>query len=694
MADVKTPAAAPAAPQPAPALPPAPEGFVNVFVDGELLFAKKGSTVMSACSKAGKQIPHFCFHERLSIAGNCRMCLVEIEGMPKPIASCHWPVAEGMKVRTASPMAEEARKGTMELLLANHPLDCPICDQGGECRLQDLAMAAGSDRSHFKEAKRAVDDKDIGAKIKTVMTRCIHCTRCVRFATEIAGVEEFGATGRGASTQIGTYVEQALQSEVAGNMIDLCPVGALTSKPYAFTARPWELVKTPSVDVLDAIGTPITADNRHGKVMRILPRVDETLNEEWLSDAARFSYDALNRNRLTVPHVAHKATGWAEAFKAFKKAAADVEEGKAAGFMGAMASMEEAYAFRHFMADVLATPHMDCRKEGSILGTGSAYMLSRPVADFESVGAVLLVGCNPRLEAPILNLRLRKAALKKKAKIAHIGVPEDLTYSVEQLGNDPAILQAMAKGKHPFADVLKATEGAVILVSGHVMERSDAAEMAAMLEMIARKTGATVSVLADTCGRVSALAMGVLPAANGKNTGKDTESIVRAWKRGNLNLLVVSGEDTVTAEDLKGGKGMLVYVGTHATELAKMADIVLPAAAWSERAGFVMNAEGRVFAMESAVEPSDNAKPEWKIWRALSEELGKPLPFNTLEQLQNLVNTTTPTEPATAKAEGELSAKPFEVPVAQHYLRLEYQRQSATMAACQAEVGTARARGV
>ncbi|NBX86830.1 MAG: NADH dehydrogenase (quinone) subunit G, partial [Proteobacteria bacterium] len=400
---------------------------MNVFVDGVLLQVKKGSTVMAACTLAEKEIPHFCFHERLSIAGNCRMCLVEIEGMPKPIASCHWPVAEGMKIKTDSKMTLEARKGTMELLLINHPLDCPICDQGGECELQDQAVAFGSDRSHFHEFKRAVDDKEIGSKIKTVMTRCIHCTRCVRFATEIAGVEEFGATGRGENMQVGTYVEQALQSELAGNMIDLCPVGALTSKPYAFTARPWELERKEGVDVLDAVGTPVFVDVRAGQVMRVLPQEDASVNEEWLTDAARFSYDALQSNRVVTPLVRGKEVGWGEAFAALRK----MFEGgpRVAGLFGAMGCAEDAYSFGAFMGAVGGV--FDYKPAGMV---EHDLTLAGKIVDLDTADAVLLVGCNLRREAPLLNVRLRRGVLKRKLAVGVVGAAVDLTYRHVQLG--------------------------------------------------------------------------------------------------------------------------------------------------------------------------------------------------------------------------------------------------------------------
>jgi len=687
----KKPAApAPAAPQPAgqPApLPPAPEGFLNVFVDGTLLHVRRGSTVMQACTQAEKEIPHFCFHERLSIAGNCRMCMVEVEGMPKPVASCHWPAAEGMRVRTNSPVAVAARKGTMEFLLINHPLDCPICDQGGECTLQDLSVAYGGDRSHYHEMKRAVDDKEIGSKIKTVMTRCIHCTRCIRFATEIAGVEEMGATGRGESMQVGTYVEQALQSELSGNMIDLCPVGALTSKPYAYTARPWELVRTGSVDILDAVGTPITVDTRAGQVMRTLPRENNDINEEWMTDAARFSYDALGANRLTVPMLKKggklAASNWPAAFAALKSAL--TAKGEHAGIMGAMQGAEDAYAFKAFLTQTLGSENIDSRKPGNTSGN---IKLAAPLTNLETTDAVLLIGANPRLEAPLLNLRLRRAALKRRVPVALVGQKVDLTYPYEHLGEKPEALETSA-----FAKTLKAAANPTILISQEVLSRPDAAAILAL----AAKLG-PVSLLADTCGRVTAQDMAVLPGPGGKATA----AILKAWKKGDITTLFVYGEDTVTAEDIAGGKGTLVYLGTHKTALAEAATIVLPTAAWSEKNALYASGEGRVQQGVVACQPPLSAKEDWKIFRALSEELGKTLPFDNLAQLRAWVAKTNAAyapenwhkphpQPATAPQEkATLSSKAFSNPVTHYYLRLNYLQQSGVMQNCQQEAGTAK----
>ncbi len=697
-----TPPPAPAPAKP-PEFPPAPEGMMNVVVDGLHLIIKKGSTVMDACTIAEKEIPHFCYHKRLSIAGNCRMCLVEIEGMPKPVASCHWPAGEGMKIRTDSKTATEARKGTMEFLLINHPLDCPICDQGGECTLQDLSVGYGGDRTHYHEDKRAVDDKNIGAKIKTVMTRCIHCTRCIRFATEIAGVEEMGATGRGEHMEVGTYVEQALQSELAGNMIDLCPVGALTNKPYAFTARPWELVNTDSIDVLDAVGGHLVVDQRAGQVMRIRPRECDAVNEEWCTDAARFSYDALNTNRLSAPLVKGTRTGWSEAFAAMKKILKGVRKNRIAGLMDAsMHGAEDAYAFHQFMTDTLGTEHVDSRPAGSQATTTRALNISHVLLkDMEQADAVVLIGCNPRLEAPLLNVRLRRLATKKRVPIYSIGSAMDLTYPFKNFGEHPARIEELMTAKD---SPLKGKERVLVIAGGSVWQREDARAVVNVSMQLAGKFSKVqwngFAMLHDSCGTITALDMGVVPAKG----GKDTAGILAAWQEGALDVLVVYGQAELTAKQLKKGKGTLVYIGTHHDEIAELADIVLPVAAWAEKKSLHANLEGRVQEARAAVMPPLLAKEDWKVFRALSAELEEPLPFDNLSQLRALISKrckaygnigiVTPEAYKVPAKSGKLGKEPLEALSQPYYMRTAYLKHSANMARMQAEVGSAKVRGV
>ncbi|MCA3244194.1 MAG: NADH-quinone oxidoreductase subunit NuoG [Alphaproteobacteria bacterium] len=659
--------------QKAPEFPPAPEGMVNVVIDGVHHIVPRTFTVMQACTQAEKEIPHFCYHERLSIAGNCRMCLVEVVGAPKPVASCHWPVAEGMKVNTQSQITIEARKGTMELLLANHPLDCPICDQGGECGLQDQAVAYGSDRSHFEEMKRAVDDKDIGSKIKTVMTRCIHCTRCVRFATEIAGVEEFGATGRGEQMQIGTYVEQALQSELAGNMIDLCPVGALTSRPYAYTARPWELKRASSVDVLDAISAPVFVDTRAGQVMRVLPQENDAINEEWLTDIARFSYDALSANRLTTPLIHGQPASWPEAFAAVQNILAKAE-GKVGVVAGDQTSAETAFSLQQFAAQVLKTDYVTALPTGR--EGGLPFTLGMLLKEFDKAEAVLLLGCNPRREAPLLNVRLRRGVLKRGLKVYSVGAVADLTYRHTHLGDTVAALEDFKSDK-PLH----------IIVGAQALNRSDAAALLA-----AASQRGTVHVLEESCGRITAQAMGLTASA---------ADLAKQWQSGKLAALWLHGDDTLTAEELKAGEGSVIYVGTHHTRAAKAAEVCLPAAAWAEAPGLFMNAEARVQEAQAACAPPLQAKETWKIYRALSEDLGATLPWNTLAQLREYLAAAHPAfapaqrnqpqaQPLTLpKTTGKLLTKKFTEAIPAYYLRTTYLQQSAWMHRMQAEQGTA-----
>lgn len=665
---------------------------------------------MDACKAADKEIPHFCYHERLSVAGNCRMCLVEVEGAPKPVASCHWPAADGMKVKTKGQITEDARKGTMEFLLANHPLDCPICDQGGECDLQDQAVAYGSDVSHFDEMKRAVDDKDIGEKIKTVMTRCIHCTRCVRFATEVAGIEEFGGTGRGENMQIGTYVEKALTSELAGNMIDLCPVGALTSKPYAFTARPWELTSTNSIDMTDPVNASIRIDTRAGEVMRILPRENAAVNEEWLPDIARFSYDALTHNRLTTPLIKNQKTGkfnnasWEEAFAKIKSATKKAKPTKTAGLMGAMHTAEEAYAFSTFMKNVLKTDNLDCRSDASNTDATvhAGYIMNTPLEKLPNADAILLIGCNPRQEAPLVNTRLRQA-VQKGAKVATIGSADiNLTYTFENLGDSPKLLEELLDGKHKFAKVLQKAERPILMISSDVLSRKDGAQILFMAGVLAQQFDFITpnwngfNVLQNTPGRVSALDMTAVPTAGGLTTA----GILTAAEKGKLDVLMQYGDIN---NFTKNNTATTVYIGTHLTAQAKTADIILPAATYTEKDGLSANCEGRIQEIKAAAQPPLNAKPDWKIFRALSEVLGQKLPFDSLNQLRELVIEHCPAYARVGKRTpapwpkggldigkaGSISTTPLTASTTAHYLSNSFLQQSPTMHKMQTEADNA-----
>ncbi|MCA3362959.1 MAG: NADH-quinone oxidoreductase subunit G, partial [Roseomonas sp.] len=452
--------------------------MAKVTVDGIEVEVPNGSSVLQACEAAGKEIPRFCYHERLSVAGNCRMCLVEVEKAPKPVASCAYPVMDGMKVFTDTPVVRNARRGVMEFLLINHPLDCPICDQGGECDLQDQAYAYGHDKSRYGEAKRAVKDKNIGPLIKTVMTRCIQCTRCVRFAAEVAGTPELGGTNRGENMEIGTYVEKALTSELSGNLIDICPVGALTSRPYAFVSRPWELRKTDGIDVLDAVGANIRIDTRGPEVLRILPRINEAVNEEWMADRGRFSFDGLKRRRLDRPWLRKDgrmvAASWAEAFAAIAAKLAQTPADRIGAVAGSLADAESVLALKDLMATYGST-NLDCREDGAAIDGARPdfYRFNTTIAGIEEADALLIIGADPRKEAPVLNARIRKRWAQGRFPVGVIGPAGiDLTYSALHLGEGPTALSALLEGSHPFAATLKAAQKPMLILGRGAIARA------------------------------------------------------------------------------------------------------------------------------------------------------------------------------------------------------------------------------
>ena len=496
--------------------------MAKVTVDGIEVEVPNGSSVLQACEAAGKEIPRFCYHERLSIAGNCRMCLVEIEkAPPKPISSCTYPVADGMVVHTDSPMVRNGRRGVMEFLLINHPLDCPICDQGGECDLQDQAMGYGMDHSRYAENKRAVQDKNLGPLVKTVMTRCIHCTRCIRFITEVAGVPDLGATSRGEHMEVGTYVEKALGSELSGNIIDLCPVGALTSKPYAFVARSWELSKIDSIDVLDAVGTNIRIDARGPEVLRILPRLNEDVNEEWLADKSRFALDGLRRRRLDRPWVRRngklEAASWSEAFAAIAERLHGVPGDRIGAMAGDLCDAESMLALKDLMV-ALGSANLDCRQDGAHLNASRRdfYSFNTSIAGIEDADAILLIGTNPRREAPVLNARIRKRWLHGNIPIGLIGGETDLTYRVQQLGNVPGVLNTL---NEDFAGLLRDAKHPMIVLGQAALARPDGAAVLAAAWRLAASVGALTAdwhgfnVLHTAAARVGALDLGFVPGA-------------------------------------------------------------------------------------------------------------------------------------------------------------------------------------
>lgn len=611
-------------------------------MDGEPQTILKGSTVLQACDAAGVEIPRFCYHPKLSIAGNCRMCLVEVEKAPKPVASCAMPAMPGMKIKTNTPMVKKAREGVMEFLLLNHPLDCPICDQGGECDLQDQSLVYGSDRGRFLEYKRSVEDKNLGPLVKTVMTRCIHCTRCVRFAKEIAGVEDLGVTGRGRDSEIGTYIERVMVSEVSGNVIDLCPVGALTSKPFAFKARNWELKGTESIDVTDSIGANIRVDSRGTEVLRITPRLNEEVNEEWISDKARFSYDGLKRQRLFAPMIRSKASGklevasWPEALEAAAEALHDVKGEEILAVAGKLSDAEAVVSLKDFLLRLGCSnfafegdwPELDADLR-------SAYLLNSTLAGVEEADVALLVGTDPRSEAPLLNLRLRKGVVGRTLKVANIGSPLDLTYACENLGGGAGTLLEIAEGRHPFAAELAKAKRPLVIVGAGILSRDDRDTILSALHVIADHGGVVkegwngFNLLHLSAGRVAGLDIGFLPG------------VKAAVNKIPPKLVYLLGADEVDPSSF-ASDSVVIYQGHHGDKGASLANIVLPGAAYTEKEATYVNTEGRVQLTRAAVPVVGSSRDDWKIIRALSEVAGVALPYDTVDAVRSRLAEVAP----------------------------------------------------
>lgn len=676
----------------------------KLTIDGVEVEVPAGATVLQACEEAGAEIPRFCYHERLSIAGNCRMCLVEMERSPKPIASCAMPAGDGMVIHTKTETVKKAREGVMEFLLINHPLDCPICDQGGECDLQDQAMAFGRGGSRYEENKRAVPEKYMGPLIKTIMTRCIHCTRCVRFVEEVAGAPEIGAIFRGENMEI-TALEQVVDSELSGNVIDLCPVGALTSKPYAFEARPWELRKTETIDAMDALGSNIRVDARGREVLRVLPRLNDDLNEEWISDKTRYACDGLGRQRLDQPYVRRdgklQPASWGEAFEAIKTRLDGVDGAKIGGIAGDMAGAEEMVAMKDLLV-ALGSGNIDCRQDGSQIGNGSRgdYLFNATIAGIEDADAILLIGTNPRKEAAVLNARIRKAWMASHGtlKIGVIGEDTDLTYPVDYLGAGPQTLSEVASGSHSFAEVLKDAERPLIILGAGAVARDDGAAVHAAAIQVARNAGAVgedwngFSMLQAAASRVAGLELGILPGEAAK-TASDMLG-------GEMEVLWLLGADEA---DLSGlTNTFVIYQGSHGDAGAHAADVILPGAAYTEKSATWINTEGRIQISDFAVHPPGEAREDWKIFRALSAVLGHKLPYDHLDELRSRmreivedIDMVDVPRPGTLSdpAGGDIGDAPFASPVGDFYMTNPIARASETMAECSALYAVGRGSG-
>jgi NADH-quinone oxidoreductase subunit G len=682
----------------------------KIKVNGREIDVAPNLTLLQACEAAGEEIPRFCYHERLSVAGNCRMCLIEVKGgPPKPVASCaqnvrdlrSGPNGEPPELFTNTPMVKRAREGVMEFLLINHPLDCPICDQGGECDLQDQAVAYGRDGSRYKENKRAVEEKYMGPLIKTIMTRCIQCTRCVRFATEIAGVDDLGLVNRGENAEITTYLEKAVQSELTGNLIDVCPVGALTSKPYAFSARPWELTKTETIDVMDAVGSNIRVDARGREVMRILPRLHPDINEEWISDKTRFIWDGLKRQRLDRPFIREngklRPAGWDEAFMAVADKLKATPAGRVAAIVGDLVPAEAIKALKDLMTEV-GTPHLDCRQDGALLGgVRESYLFNSGVAGIERADRILLVGTNPRWEAPLVNARIRKAWLANLAiKIALVGEKRDLTFGYDHLGAGP---EDLAKG----GEFLKGAERPMIIVGVGAIARSDGPAILAEIAALAQAAGVVkdgwngFNILHAAAARVAALDLNFLPRAG----GRDFAGILKGVEEKAIDVVYNLGCDEFDAARLKNA--FVVYQGHHGDAGARGADVIFPGASYVEQSGVYANTEGRAQIAGRAHFPFGEAREDWAIIRALSDRLGKTLPYDDLFALRQAMiaeapalgridqgpSGAAPLDLAKVGVKGPVSAEPFRSPIKDFYLTNPIARASKTMAECSAELSAA-----
>ena len=658
----------------------------KVKVDGVELEVPQGATVLQACELAGVEIPRFCYHERLAIAGNCRMCLVEVKpGPPKPQASCALPATEGQEIFTTTPGVRKAREGVMEFLLINHPLDCPICDQGGECDLQDQAIAYGRGHKRYDENKRAVPEKYMGPVVKTFMTRCIHCTRCVRFMEQVAGVEDIGAIGRGEDMQITSYLEHALSSELSGNVVDLCPVGALVSKPYSFEARPWELRKVPAIDVMDAVGTNIRLDARQREVMRALPRLNEDVNEEWASDKTRHAVDGLLRNRLDRPWLREngqlRPAGWGEAFAAIAAAAT---RGNAAAVAGDLVDVETMYAAKALLA-ALGSDLLEGRQTGLAYDTSSlaAVNFNTGIAGLETADAILLVGTNPRWEASLVNTRIRKA-VKAGATVFAIGPEVDLTYPVAWLGDD---LSLLADLPGEAADALSGAERPAMIVGGAALKvpggQAASLALAASLNLV-RDGWNGYNVLHTAAARTGGLMLGFA------QPGGMTSLAEKA-----PGLLFLLGADEADLAPFAGS--FKVYLGHHGDKGAAAADAILPGAAYTEKHGIHVNLEGRVQYSEKAVDPPGDAREDWSILRALSDAIGTPLPFDSFGALRarlfadhpefaRLGLVDFPWAPPALDSVEIASGTALIYPIRDFYLTNPIARSSPTLQRCSAEI--------
>lgn len=670
----------------------------KLTINGNEIEVEEGLTVMQACESAGIEIPHFCFHERLKIAGNCRMCLVEMERAPKLIASCAMPISEGMVIKTDTPKVKKSREGVIEFLLINHPLDCPICDQGGECDLQDQAFKYGKGKNRYTENKRSVKDKNLGPLVKTEMTRCIHCTRCIRFATEIAGVPEMGAINRGEHMEITSYLEKTLTSELSGNVIDLCPVGALISKPYEFTARSWELEKTESVDVMDAVGSNIRVDSRGLEVMRILPKLNEDINEEWLSDKARFSYDGLKVQRIDTPYVRRDGklvkSSWGEAISKIVENISVVKGESIAAIAGTTVNAESLFLLKKMLA-ALVSNNVDANQFGYRIDTTSRsnYLFNSGIAGLEKADVCLLVGANPRQVAPVLNARIGKMARDGQMHVARLGQKDDQTYPIEELGDDLSTLDLILAGTGDFVKKLKAASKPMIIIGDGVLTRSDSHGILSILHDIAKKYDVIrpdwngFNILHNHASMVAALDLGFY---SGKD-GTGTADILNAAKVGDVKVLYLLAADDIDIGKI-GEDCFVIYQGHHGDSSVSRADVILPEAAYTEQDGIFVNMEGRPQYARAAISPLGQARESWDIITSLAKSLDVPIYADNLAEVRDMmakenavfanIDEIVPTPFVPFRSSIKIVKTPLQKVEMNYYMTDPISRASVTMARC------------
>ena len=672
-----------------------------ITIDNQEIEFEDGMTVMQACELAGVEIPRFCYHDRLSIAGNCRMCLVEMDKSPKPIASCAMPATEGMKIKTNTDSIKRARKGIMEFLLINHPLDCPICDQGGECDLQDQALHYGLDRSRYEENKRAVKNKYMGPLVGTIMTRCIHCTRCVRFSTEIAGVDDLGLLGRGENAEITTYLEKAIESELSGNVIDLCPVGALTNKPYAFKARPWELNKTESVDIFDAMGSSIRIDTLGKKTLRVLPRLNEEINEEWISDKSRFAIDGLSKERIDIPYIKRNgkliSTEWDEVLNRITQEISKHGKENTLALSGKFTDIETLFATKYFVQS-LGSNFFDCRYDNAqfIENQRSSYLFNSSIQEIDNAEVILLVGTNPRWEASVLNARIRKSYINNDCKIGLIGKKIDLTYEYSHLSDNIEHLNDLLNDRSPFSELLKNSKKSLMIIGNSAINFRDGKEVLNVCSEIAKKYNISTNnfngfnVLQQDISKAGAIDIGFYNNDFAQNFDQKIKDHISKFNP----VVFLLSCDEINHSILEGA--FIVYLGHHGDVLAQLANVVLPTPAYTEKSSTYVNMEGRVLQTTRCYHPLGESKEEWKIFRSLSNNFSQKLRFNNLSELRNEISNLFPVFkeinnlPSSSKLDFGSSTKienrVLEYNIKNFYMTDVISRASITMANCSREI--------